>query len=494
MHDADVKQRVEELVDKHREEIIETLVRLIGFRTVSGAADEAGRESYHQETVRCLQFLEQECKRLRLEWRNHVNTVAVVSDSFRGPFIAFPVHIDVVPPGEGWTHPPFGGDIVDEQVWGRGCQDNKGSVAACLWALGIAKMIDRPHVRGARMIVGTLEEAGDWADIDTYFRSEPEPEFALVPDASFPVVNGEKGIVNLEIRIEVSSAGQADGGAGYFLSSARAGERANIVPALAQLRLRGDDTCDKAQIEREVERFAKANPHARAEVAQGAEGSHDVVVTFRGKTSHGSRPEKGHNAALDMLLFMSQSAYVSDDEAETAEFLHKAAADLTGTGLNLAENDPRLGPTTVSLGIVEWEGGHLRAIVNIRPTLGHSWPEVQRRAEAVVRDFADETGFPAAISLPTRPRNAYFTDPGEHQDLIAVLQDAYTTFTGHEGGLTTMCGTTYAKAFAHALCFGPTDPVDEPDLAHQVDERVRIEHLLRNVKIFAYTVVRLCSV
>jgi succinyl-diaminopimelate desuccinylase len=494
MHDEDVKRRIEELVQKHRDEIVETLVKLVGFKTVSGAADEPGRELYYREIGRCLQYMEQECRKLQLEWRNHGNMVAVASDGYNGPFIAFPVHIDVVPPGEGWTHPPFSGKIENDEVWGRGCQDNKGAAAACLWALGIAKMIGLPNARGARVIVGTIEEAGDWADLDTYFRSEPEPEFALVPDASFPVVNGEKGVVNLEVRVEVSGAEPAGDAGTYVLKNARAGERANIVPALAELRFQGVEGCKMAQVEREVERFVKGNPLARAEVKEAAPGSHDVIVTFRGTTAHGSRPEKGHNAALDMLLYMSQSAFVSDDEAETAEFLYKAARDTDGSGLNVAETDPRLGPTSVSLGVLEWRTGNVRAILNIRPTLGFSWSEVQRRATAVVRDFADEIGFQASVSLPTKPWNAIYADPEEYPELIGALQDAYTTYTGRKGDLITMCGTTYAKAFPRALCFGPTDPADEPDLAHQVDERVKIEHLLRNVKIFAYTIIRLCCV
>lgn len=37
-----------------------------------------------------------------------------------GPVIALNVHGDVVPPGAGWTHPPYGGDIVDGRLYGRG--------------------------------------------------------------------------------------------------------------------------------------------------------------------------------------------------------------------------------------------------------------------------------------------------------------------------------------------------------------------------------------
>ncbi|TGW14798.1 M20/M25/M40 family metallo-hydrolase [bacterium NHP-B] len=46
-------------------------------------------------------------------------------------------HVDVVPPGpsQGWTHPPFGGEIHDQVLWGRGAVDMKGALAAFLAAL-----------------------------------------------------------------------------------------------------------------------------------------------------------------------------------------------------------------------------------------------------------------------------------------------------------------------------------------------------------------------
>jgi len=51
-----------------------------------------------------------------------------------GPCLAFAGHTDVVPPGEGWTHDPFGGVIADGRLWGRGAADMKGGVAASLAA------------------------------------------------------------------------------------------------------------------------------------------------------------------------------------------------------------------------------------------------------------------------------------------------------------------------------------------------------------------------
>src|SRR5579863_6594483 len=52
------------------------------------------------------------------------------------PCLAFAGHTDVVPPGDvaRWSHDPFGGDVAEGRVWGRGAADMKGGVAASLAA------------------------------------------------------------------------------------------------------------------------------------------------------------------------------------------------------------------------------------------------------------------------------------------------------------------------------------------------------------------------
>jgi succinyl-diaminopimelate desuccinylase len=52
------------------------------------------------------------------------------------PHLAFAGHTDVVPPGDeqAWTRPPFGGEVAQGMLWGRGAVDMKGSIACFLAA------------------------------------------------------------------------------------------------------------------------------------------------------------------------------------------------------------------------------------------------------------------------------------------------------------------------------------------------------------------------
>ncbi|HEX2021798.1 MAG TPA: M20/M25/M40 family metallo-hydrolase, partial [Candidatus Thermoplasmatota archaeon] len=66
--------------------------------------------------------------------------------------VALSGHVDVVPVGEGWTRDPFGGEVAEGRVWGRGACDMLGSVACFVGAAALAR--DAP----AAILLTTDEE------------------------------------------------------------------------------------------------------------------------------------------------------------------------------------------------------------------------------------------------------------------------------------------------------------------------------------------------
>lgn len=75
------------------------------------------------------------------------------------PHLVFAGHTDVVPPGDEvkWTHSPFGGDVADGQIFGRGAVDMKGGIAAFL-AAAVAKVTGR--FKGTLSFLITGDEEG----------------------------------------------------------------------------------------------------------------------------------------------------------------------------------------------------------------------------------------------------------------------------------------------------------------------------------------------
>lgn len=484
-----LKQRIDELVEADKSSIITAMQDILRFRTVSGADDAEGQELYRTEIARCMDFLQGKAQDIGLEWKNHENEYAYAHLAGGDSFVGLPLHIDVVPVGEGWTQEPFGGNIVDGVIYGRGCQDDKGPVIQMLYAVKILKDLGVPLKRSARLIIGTTEEFGEWTDIKKYMEQEEHPEICVVSDAAFPIINGEKGIINLRLQGALPDYDDEVQEGELRFKRAVSGDRPNIVPPKATLVFEGD--ADSDGLQRELERFLSASPSAAADFRENAQ---EKTIVFHGKGAHGSTPAEGHSAALDMLKFMADSAFVSDDEAEMAEFLHHTGEGLKGENLNIAVEHDFIGPTTVNLGVINWTRSSLDVIYNIRNTMGLSVEDALKRTGAIITDFAEETGFELNAAPRGRAMEPIYVDPEKHPEFIKALQDSYEDVTGREGTLNAIGGTTYAKVFPNAVCFGPVDTADgEHELAHQADERVSEEHLLRNVKIYANALARLCA-
>ena len=93
------------------------------------------------------------------------NIVARRAGAYPGQTVHFNSHTDVVEVGHGWTMDPFGGDVKDGRVYGRGACDMKGGLAASIIAAE-AFIATCPDYRGAIEISGTAdEESGGYGGV-----------------------------------------------------------------------------------------------------------------------------------------------------------------------------------------------------------------------------------------------------------------------------------------------------------------------------------------
>jgi acetylornithine deacetylase/succinyl-diaminopimelate desuccinylase family protein len=85
------------------------------------------------------------------------NVVGRLRGSGGGPALAFNTHMDTVPEGTGWTRAPFGGEVVDGRLYGRGAADAKGPLAAFLAAIE-ALAGSGVHLRGDLLMAAVVDE------------------------------------------------------------------------------------------------------------------------------------------------------------------------------------------------------------------------------------------------------------------------------------------------------------------------------------------------
>ena len=115
-----------------------------------------------------------------------VNVVARWQGSSAGDCVHFNSHIDVVEAGSGWTSDPFGAEIREGKIYGRGTSDMKGGLAASIIACEALIESGLP-IPGALEISGTVdEESGGFAGVgylaERGYFSKPRVHHVIIPE------------------------------------------------------------------------------------------------------------------------------------------------------------------------------------------------------------------------------------------------------------------------------------------------------------------------
>ena len=108
-----------------------------------------------------------------------------------GPHLGFAGHTDVVPPGPPWRHDPFGGEVENGLLYGRGACDMKGAIAAFLAAAANANI-----TRGKISLLITGDEEGEALNgttkvLDWMAQRSKIPDFALVGEPTSRATLGD---------------------------------------------------------------------------------------------------------------------------------------------------------------------------------------------------------------------------------------------------------------------------------------------------------------
>jgi succinyl-diaminopimelate desuccinylase len=134
-----------------------------------------------------------------------VNVVGTRRGRSLRPLVHLNGHFDVVPAGAGWTVDPFGGDVRDGRIWGRGSCDMKAGIAAAIFA---AEAIRRAGVElnGSVEISGTVdEESGGFAGVAWLAHhgrlSAARTDYAIIPEPLYVdrICIGHRGVYWFEV-------------------------------------------------------------------------------------------------------------------------------------------------------------------------------------------------------------------------------------------------------------------------------------------------------
>ncbi len=369
-------------------------------------------------------------------------------------------HLDVVPVGDGWRVPPFSATREGDKILGRGTNDDKGPSIAALLAMKAIKDAGVPLKRSIRMILGCDEESG-WEDMAYYTTHAEMPEIGFSPDASFPLINTEKGMLQAVVTAPAAKTG-------LQVKSLFTGERMNVIPGESVAVLEGGEALAEA-----VKAYAeKTGMPYKAEVT--ADG---VRVTAEGIPGHAAYPEGRRNAIGMMLLLLKELGV----EGAFRTLADAVGMESDGKSLGCACEDQVSGALTCNMGILHLENGVVTATLDMRCPVEADLDALEASAKAHL------PGFKFEVAEKKAPHHV----PAD-TELVSNLLAAYHEETGAPAEAQSTGGGTYAKVLKQGVAFGAAFPEDE-DLAHQANEYATISGLMKAARIYANALMRLCA-
>ena len=119
-----------------------------------------------------------------------------------GRTVALNAHGDVVPPGEGWTHDPYGAEIVDGKMYGRATAVSKGDFASFTFAVRALEAVARPTQGAVELHFTYDEEFGGLLGPGWLLKHDlTRPDLLLAAGFSYEVVTAHNGCLQMEVTV-----------------------------------------------------------------------------------------------------------------------------------------------------------------------------------------------------------------------------------------------------------------------------------------------------
>lgn len=362
-------------------------------------------------------------------------------------------HADVVPATGNWKHDPFGAEIENNKMYGRGTSDDKGPAVAAYYAFKALR--DHDLIKGFRvtLVIGGNEENGS-ACMHHYFQvlKKPAPTYGFTPDAAFPLIYGEKGISNYITSGEVDLRP---------ILSIQAGAAANSVIDLAIATLIKDETVEQA--------FSKSK--FKYEIKHTEK---ETTVKVFGQSAHGSTPEEGKNAGIELIRVLGKHYNL-----EVLNTLAKLYSKTDGSSLGHFYQSELLHATTYNVGIITYQKKMFKFIVNFR------YPETVD-SEAVITSIAEKSPL-FTDKLSDSPFLLFDPKSKFVQKLLEVYQQETGDMVSQPMAIG---GGTYAKECPNTIAFGSAF-VGSDDQIHSPDEHINLSDLIASMAIYAHAIVTL---
>ncbi len=360
-------------------------------------------------------------------------------------------HLDTVPAGDlgKWKHNPFKGTVINDAVYGRGSQDDKGPGIAALYA--VKALMDQGYHfnQRIRFIYGTDEEIL-WRGIAEYNKKEAPIDSGISPDAEFPLIYAEKGLQQSYLV-----------GPGTDQLQINLKNAFNAVP---------DSSVYDGPKQDEVK--AALDKHGFEYTSDGNS------ITVIGKSVHAMMAPKGTNAVLRLAIAL-------DDvfDFKPLDFIGKLFKE-GATGSNvLGDVRDESGQLTFNISSLEINENETRMQIGLRIPVTVDRDNLLAKLSKQVAAYDLKYvhfDYLAPLYVP------------KDSKLVRTLMKVYKEQTGDVDAEPQISGgATFARTMNNCVAFGGMLPTT-PDYMHQANEQWPLSDMYKAMEIYAQAIKKLC--
>lgn len=364
-------------------------------------------------------------------------------------------HCDVVPAGEGWSSDPFKLLKIGDKLIGRGVIDDKGPLLAAFFALKLIQDTALPVKRKIRIVAGGNEENG-FTCIRYYFAKEPKPTYGFTPDAKFPVINGEKGGMVLQISGKIENK----------TLQIAAGEVHNTIPSYVVVK--------NSTISQETAEEFLQEENLTLEYIQ--EKSNVIGFKLIGLGGHSSKPEKANNPIEKVFKLLHREV----KEKWLKDLTPLFGGDNRDGKIFGLDRTGRCGTLTMVPTIFRLEDGKLHLTLSIR------YPEnigMEVIREKVASHFQQKSmnGYEVKVIHNKKP---HYLEADSL--LVQKLYEIYVKHTGdRKNPIRVTSAGTYAAEMENSVIFGGEFPDESAGNAHMAGEYGSEDAFIKTIAIYA---------
>lgn len=451
----------EKIVYENKDRIVKTLQELLQIPSVleeqyQNKISEVKGEPFGYNIKKALEYMLNMAKNDGFEILNDEGFAGEISykTGKHDESVGILCHLDVVPEGKNWTYPPYEAKIVDNKIFARGASDDKGPTIACYYALKFIKDAAIKLKKEIKIILGTDEET-NWRGINHYLERYPMPTVGFAPDCDFPLVYGEKGRMAFDLTSEFYDDD--------IVETINGGNRYNVVLDHVEAVLKKDLSKEF------LEYLEKYN-------LKGLVDGNKYII--EGLAAHAMEPFKGINAGCHMCNFLKDYS-----KNKMVNFIAKYFFnDSFFKKMSLDYDDYEMGPITVNIGIMNISKNGTRVTLDSRYPVRY---DLKRFNDVFNKILKDNN---VKIFAQTK-KEPHYISPND--ELVEKLYQAYVKNTGDTINKPfTVGGGTYAGVLNKGVAYGMLFP-GEIELAHQKDEYISIDSLLKGILIYIDAILAL---